>query len=186
LGAIGSAMLAVGYGRFTLEMLSEALVKTLTVTCMIMLILLAGSMFTGVFVGSGGISVVNSLLEATNLGPWGQIFLFLGLIFIAGFFLEWISILLIFVPIFIPFVDIAGFDRVWFCMLVLIMVQTSYITPPMAPSIFYLRGIAPPEIRLSHMYRGVAPFLVAQLICLALVMAFPQLALWLPDKLLGF
>lgn len=186
LGAIGSAILAAGYGRFTLGMLGEALVKTLTVTCMIMLILLAGSMFTGVFVGSGGIAVVHNLLEATNLGPWGLIFLFLGLIFIAGFFLEWISILLIFVPVFIPFVDLSGFDRVWFCMLVLIMVQTSYITPPMAPSIFYLRGIAPPEIRLVHMYRGIAPFLVAQFICLALVMAFPQLALWLPEKMLGF
>jgi TRAP-type mannitol/chloroaromatic compound transport system permease large subunit len=167
-------------------MFGEALVKTLIITCMIMLILLAGSMFTGVFVASGGIMVVRDLLEATNLGPWGLIFLFLGLIFIAGFFLEWISILLIFVPIFMPFVETSGFDPVWFSMLVLIMVQTSYLTPPMAPSIFYLRGIAPPEITLIDMYRGVAPFLVAQLICLALVMAFPELALWLPDQLLGF
>lgn len=186
LGAIGAAILAIGYGRFTLPMFGEALVKTLIITCMIMLILLAGSMFTGVFVASGGIMVVSNLLEATNLGPWGQIFLFLGLIFIAGFFLEWISILLIFVPIFMPFVEASGFDPVWFSMLVLIMVQTSYLTPPMAPSIFYLRGIAPPEITLIDMYRGVAPFLVAQLICLALVMAFPELALWLPDQLLGF
>jgi tripartite ATP-independent transporter DctM subunit len=186
LGAIGATILAIGYGRFTLPMFGEALVKTLIITCMIMLILLAGSMFTGVFVASGGIMVVRDLLEATNLGPWGLIFLFLGLIFIAGFFLEWISILLIFVPIFMPFVETSGFDPVWFSMLVLIMVQTSYLTPPMAPSIFYLRGIAPPEITLIDMYRGVAPFLVAQLICLALVMAFPELALWLPDQLLGF
>lgn len=186
LGAIGATILALGYGRFTLRMFNEALIKTLTITCMIMLILLAGSMFTGVFVASGGISVVDSLLEATNFGPWGLILLFLGLIFIAGFFLEWISILLIFVPIFMPFVEASGFDPVWFSMLVLIMVQTSYLTPPMAPSIFYLRGIAPPEITLIDMYRGVAPFLVAQLICLALVMAFPELALWLPDQLLGF
>ncbi|MDZ7788198.1 MAG: TRAP transporter large permease subunit [Halofilum sp. (in: g-proteobacteria)] len=186
LGAIGATLLALGYGRFTLRMFNEALIKTLTITCMIMLILLAGSMFTGVFVASGGIAVVESLLAATNFGPWGLIFLFLGLIFIAGFFLEWISILLIFVPIFMPFVEASGFDPVWFSMLVLIMVQTSYLTPPMAPSIFYLRGIAPPEITLIDMYRGVAPFLVAQLICLALVMAFPELALWLPDQLLGF
>lgn len=186
LGAIGAGLLSVAYGQFTLGMLRDALTKTLVVTCMIMLILLAGSMFTGVFVGSGGIVVVQNLLEAANLGPWGLIFLFLVLIFIAGFFLEWISILLIFVPIFMPFVEMSGFDPVWFCMLVLIMIQTSYLTPPMAPSIFYLRGIAPREITLMHMYRGVAPFLVAQLICLALVLAFPELALWLPQQVLGF
>jgi TRAP-type mannitol/chloroaromatic compound transport system permease large subunit len=112
--------------------------------------------------------------------------LFLALIFLAGFFLEWISIILIFVPIFMPFVVAAGFDPVWFCMLVLLMIQTSYLTPPMAPAIFYLRGVAPPEITLRHMYLGVVPFIVLQFATMAIVMAFPQLVLWLPSQLLGF
>ncbi len=161
---------------------------------MIMLILLGGSIFTGVFVGSGGMSIMREMIDAVNLGPWGLLFLFLALVFIAGFFLEWISILLIFVPLFIPFIRESWaatgyggyFDPVWFCMLILVMIQSSYLSPPMAPAIFYLRGIAPPEITLKDMYKGVVPFLVIQGITLAIVMAFPQITLWLPKQLLGF
>jgi TRAP-type mannitol/chloroaromatic compound transport system permease large subunit len=79
-----------------------------------------------------------------------------------------------------------GFDPVWFCMLLLIMIQTSYLTPPMAPAIFYLRGIAPPEMTLRHMYVGVVPFLFIQMIALVIVMLFPETALWLPEQVLGF
>ncbi len=194
LGALGAFILTVAYGRFSLVMFKETLVKTLAVTAMIMLILLGGSIFTGVFVGAGGMGVMRDMIDAVQLGPWELLFLFLLLIFIAGFFLEWISILLIFVPLFMPFMRDAWaaggygayFDPVWFCMLLLIMIQSSYLTPPMAPAIFYLRGIAPPEITLKHMYKGVVPFLFIQVIALAIVMAFPQLALWLPDQLLGF
>lgn len=186
LGAAGSVILTLAYGRFTLNTFWEALVRTLRVTAMIMLILLAGSMFTGVFAGSGGMSVIRDMIDAVELGSWALLILFLALVFVAGFFLEWVSILLIFVPLFMPFVNGAGFDPVWFCVLLLIMIQTSYLTPPMAPAIFYLRGIAPPDISLRHMYRGVVPFLVIQLIALALVMAFPDTVLWLPQQMLGF
>ena len=186
LGALGAILLTIFYGRFTLKAFGEALVKTLTITSMIMLILLAGSLFTGAFAASGGMGVVRNLLEAVALGPWGMIFLFLLLVFIAGFFLEWISILLIFVPLFMPFVRDAGFDPLWFSMLILIMIQTSYLTPPMAPAIFYLRGIAPPEITLKQMYWGVIPFILLQVIVMGIVMGFPETATWLPDQLLGF
>ena len=186
LGAFGAFLLTIFYRRFSLPMFREALLKTLVITTMIMMILLAGTLFTGVFIGAGGIALVSDLIEAVNLGPWGLLALCLGLVFIAGFFLEWISILLIFVPIFIPLVQMAGFDLVWFCILILIMIQTSYLTPPMAPAIFYLRGIAPPEMTLRDMYWGVVPFLVIQALTLAIVMSFPQTVLWLPSKLLGF
>lgn len=186
LGAAGAVVLTVGYGRFSLAMLWDALVKTLTVTSMIMMILLGGSMFTGVFAGGGGMSVMRDMIGVVDLGPWGLLALFLALVFVAGFFLEWVSILLIFVPLFMPFVRSGGFDPVWFCMLLLIMIQTSYLTPPMAPAIFYLRGIAPPEIALRHMYRGVAPFLAIQMVVLGIVMTFPETALWLPRQMLGF
>ena len=187
LGAAGAVLLTLVYRQFSFPMLREALLKTLTITAMIMMILLAGSMFTGVFVGSGGIALVQDLIRETALGAWGLLALFLLLVFIAGFFLEWISILLIFIPIYMPFIrQIPEFDPVWFCILILIMIQSSYLTPPMAPSIFYLRGIAPREITLVHMYRGVVPFLVIQAVTLLIVTAFPQIALWLPDQLLGF
>jgi tripartite ATP-independent transporter DctM subunit len=186
LGAAGAVILTIFYGRFTLKTFGEALIKTLTVTSMIMLILLGGSTFTGVFAGSGGMSVMRHLLNAVSLGPWALVILFLAIVFIAGFFLEWISILLIFVPLFMPFVLDGGFEPVWFCMLLLIMIQTSYLTPPMAPAIFYLRGIAPPEMTLKDMYWGVVPFIAIQILALLTVMFFPQTALWLPEQLLGF
>ena len=186
MGAMGSVVLTVLYRTFSLATLQQALLKTLKVTCMIMLILLAGSLFSGVFIAAGGVAVTERLLQGANLGPWAMLILFLAIFFVVGFFLDWISILLIFIPVFIPLVTGMGFDPVWFCVLFLIMIQTSYLTPPMAPAIFYLRGISPPEITLGHMFRGVIPFIILQLITLAVVMTFPQIVLWLPSKLLGF
>ncbi|GMG82423.1 TRAP transporter large permease subunit [Paralimibaculum aggregatum] len=186
LGALGAFLLTMCYGKLTLRTFWEALIKTLTITSMIMFILLAGSLFTGVFVGNGGMKMMRELIQAFDLGYWGLLITFLGIVFIAGFFLEWISILLIFIPIFIPFVLMAGMEPVWFCMLVLIMIQTSYLTPPMAPAIFYLRGVAPPEISLRQMYGGVVPFIAIQIVALGIVAAFPETALWLPEQVLGF
>lgn len=186
LGAAGALVLSILYGKFTFATFWEALMKTLVVTAMIMFILMAGSLFTGVFALNNGMTLMRQVIEALDVGYWELLAIFLGLVFIAGFFLEWISILLIFLPIFMPFVLAAGMDPVWFCMLVLIMIQTSYLTPPMAPAIFYLRGVAPAEITLRHMYAGVVPFIVIQVVTLGIVAAFPQLALWLPEQLLGF
>jgi len=186
MGAFGSVLLSLFYGSLSLETVQAAMVKTVKITCMIMLILLGGSMFSGVFIASGGVTLTTALLEAADIGPWGTLATFLIISFVAGFVLEWISILLIFIPLFIPIVNAMGFDPVWFCILFLIMIQTSYLTPPMAPAIFYLRGISPPEIRLPDMFRGVVPFIVLQLITLGVVMSFPQTVLWLPAKVLGF
>lgn len=186
LGAAGAFVLTVLYGRFTLATFWEALIKTIVVTSMIMFILMAGSLFTGVYVAAGGMGMMRGLINALEIGPWGLLAVFLALVFIAGFFLEWISILLIFVPLFMPFVLQGGFEPVWFCMLILVMIQTSYLTPPMAPAIFYLRGVAPDSITLMQMYKGVVPFIVIQIITLGIVIAFPQTALWLPEQVLGF
>ena len=186
LGALGALFLTVIYGDFTLKVLHEALLKTLKVTVMILTILMAGNMFAGVFIAGGGVQTTEQFIQAANLGPWLTLGLFLFICFLAGFILDWISILLIFIPVFIPIIKVMGFDPVWFCVLFLIIIQTSYLSPPMAPAIFYLRGIAPPEITIHHMFRGVVPFIVIQLVCLAIVAAFPQLVLWLPTVLLGF
>ncbi len=186
LGAFGAMVLAALYRQFTLAVLNEAVVKTLKVTCMIILILLGGNMFAGVFIASGGVAVTEQLISAANLGPEMTLAVFLLVCFIAGFFLDWISVLLIFIPVFIPIVRSMGFDPVWFCVMFLVVIQTSYLTPPMAPAIFYLRGISPPEIALRHMFRGVVPFILLQLLCLGLVAYMPQLVLWLPGQLLGF
>ena len=186
LGAAGSIILSLFYKKLNWETFKGALIKTITVTSMIMFILMAGTMFTGVFAASGGMSVMKNVVESLNLAPWLLLLTFLLVIFVAGFFLEWISILLIFIPVFIPIVNSLGYDPVWFCVLVLIMIQTSYLTPPMAPAIFYLRGVAPKEITLISMYRGVIPFVIIQIIALGIVSYYPETVLWLPDKLLGF
>ena len=186
LGAAGSIILSLFYKKLNWETFKGALIKTITITSMIMFILMAGTMFTGVFAASGGMSVMKNVVESLNLAPWLLLLTFLLVIFVAGFFLEWISILLIFIPVFIPIVNSLGYDPVWFCVLVLIMIQTSYLTPPMAPAIFYLRGVAPKEITLISMYRGVIPFVIIQIIALGIVSYYPDTVLWLPDKLLGF
>ena len=186
LGALGSLLMALGYGRFTWKILHEAVMKTLRITCMIMMILLAGSMFAGVFLASGGVRMAEQFVAYAGLGPWALMAAFLIICFLAGFILDWISILLIFIPIFMPLLKAVGFNPVWACILFLVVIQTSYLTPPMAPAIFYLRGISPPEITIHHMYTGVIPFIVLQLLTLILTMVFPDLVLWLPEKLLKF
>jgi len=186
LGAGGSLILSFAYKKFSIKTFKEALIKTITVTSMIMFILMAGSLFTGVFAATGGMSLMKDLVNSFNLSPWALLFAFLIIIFIAGFFLEWISILLIFIPIFTPIIVYLGFNPVWFCVLVLIMIQTSYLTPPMAPAIFYLRGVSPPEMSLTSMYKGVIPFVLIQILALGIVVIFPETVTWLPDKLLGF
>ncbi len=186
LGALGSMILAILYRQFSLTVLNEAVLKTLKVTCMIFLILLGGNMFAGVFVAAGGIALAQDLIAQAALAPWVTLAVFLFICFAAGFVLDWISVLLIFIPVFMPIVQSMGFDPVWFCVMFLVVIQTSYLTPPMAPAIFYLRGISPPEITLRHMFSGVVPFILLQLVCLAIVGYFPQMVLWLPAQLLGF
>ena len=186
LGAFGSMLLAIMYRQFSISVLREAAINTLKVTCMIILILLGGNMFAGVFVASGGVSVAEELIASAQLTPWLTLVVFLFICFVAGFVLDWISVLLIFIPVFIPIVKVLGYDPVWFCVMFLVVIQTSYLTPPMAPAIFYLRGISPPEITLQHMFKGVIPFIILQLICLSVVGWFPQTVLWLPTQLLGF
>ncbi len=186
LGAFGAMVLAILYRQFNFSVLREAVVNTLKVTCMIILILLGGNMFAGVFVAAGGVSVAEELISAAHLTPWLTLVVFLSICFLAGFVLDWISVLLIFIPVFIPIVKTLGYDPVWFCVMFLVVIQTSYLTPPMAPAIFYLRGISPPEITLQNMFKGVIPFILLQIVCLGVVGWFPQTVLWLPAQLLGF
>jgi tripartite ATP-independent transporter DctM subunit len=185
LGAFGSVLLTLFYRTFSWRTLHQAIMKTLTISTMIMTILLAGSIMTGAFLGAGGIMVTQELVEALKLGPWGLLGIVLFLAFLGGFFLDWISLVLILVPIFSPLLTASGIDMVWFCILFLVVIQTSYLSPPMAPAIFYFRAISPPEITTAHMYRGVIPFIMLQILTLATCLVFPGTITWLPKVLLG-
>ena len=181
MGAIGTIILTILYRTFSWVLLKDAFLKALRVTAMIMAILLGGMMFASIFVALGGLGVVRDFFQTANLPVWPTMLIFMLITFIAGFVLEFISIMIIVVPVAVAVLRGMGVDDVWFCIMFLIVIQTSYLTPPMAPAIFFLRGISPPEIRLADMYRGVVPFIVLHFVCLGLLIMFPELALWLPE-----
>jgi len=185
-GTIGSVLLAAMYKRLDWRVLRESIIETISITSMILTIVLGGLMFSGVFVGLGGIDALAGVIKSSGLGPWGTLFIALGVTFIAGFVIDVISIILIVIPVTLPLMVNFGFDPIWFCILLIVVMQTSLLTPPMAGTIFYLRAVAPPEITLGHMYRGVVPFIGLHFVVLAGIMQFPGFALWLPEVLIGF
>lgn len=184
-GSFGVILLAILYQRLTWSLLFQACKQTVSLTAMILAIVLAGGMFSGVFFASGGMAATKGILDAFGLSPWSVIAVILFVAFILGFLVDSISIILIIVPIAIPLVKGFGIDPLWFAVVLLVMLQTSYLTPPMSPSIFYLRAIAPPSIRLQDMYWGVIPFILCQLVVLGLLLFFPALATWLPKVMYG-
>nr|WP_184431204.1 TRAP transporter large permease subunit [Roseospira goensis] len=186
-GALGALLLAAADRRLNGRMLRDAFLTTVRLTSMILLIVVAGSMFSSIFRGLGGNDVVRGLVDAIQVDALGLVLLLLAIVFVAGFILEWVSVLLICLPIFVPLLDLYGVDPIWFAMLTFVMLQTSYLTPPMAPSIFYLKGIAPPGMTTRQMYAGVLPFILCQIVVLAILIAVPSLATWLPTVLVtGF
>jgi tripartite ATP-independent transporter DctM subunit len=183
-GALGTVLLAIAYRRLTWPVLVGSTMRTVRVTAMILTIVACGQMFAAVFVGSGGLLLLQEFLQEFSVGKWGLLALVLFIVFLAGFMLEPLVVILMVVPITVPLIEAAGFDKVWFCVLFLVMLQTGYLTPPMAPSIFYLRGIAPPEITLRHMYLGLWPFVGLQGLVVGLLVYFPKLVTWLPNAVL--
>lgn len=184
-GALGTVLLSIFYRKLTIEVLWSAMKGSAIISAMILLIVLGGNMFAGVFFAAGGMTSLQALLGELGLAGWHAIALIFLVTFLAGFVIDLISVILIIIPIAMPIVKLYGFDPVWFCIAFLVVLQTSYLSPPMAPSIFYLRAITPPEITLAHMYRGVIPFIVMQLLTLLLLILFPAIALWLPSQLTG-
>ncbi len=182
-GALGTVILAALYRRLSWAVAVDSTLRTVRITAMILFIVTCGSVFAAVFVAAGGMQTIQDLLQVTNIGRWGLIGLIVAITFAAGFMLDPLVIILIVVPITAPLVAAAGFDVVWYCVLFLVILQTAYLTPPMAPSIFYLRGIAPKEITLRDMYRGVWPFIGVQIVVIVLIVIFPELVLWLPAKM---
>lgn len=185
-GAFGSLLLCIFYGRFSVAMLWESLKITVRISAMILLIVAAGTMFMGTFAANGGSRLIRDAVEAAGFGTAGIIVFFLLIVFLLGFVLDWTANVLICVPLFSPMVRQLGIDPVWFGTMVIVVIQTSYLTPPMASSIFYLKSIAPPDMTYGQMCRGVVPFILLQLVTLALVAFFPALSTWLPDQIVGF
>lgn len=184
-GSFGVLLLAILYRRMSWGILFQAALQTVSLTAMILAIVLAGSMFSGVFFASGGMAATQGILNSFGLSPWSVMAIILLIAFLLGAIVDLISIVLILVPISMPLVKSFGIDPLWFSVVFLVALQTSYLTPPMAPSIFYLKAIAPPSLRLKDMYWGVIPFICCQLVVLTLLILFPQLATWMPKVMYG-
>ncbi|MCA0848779.1 TRAP transporter large permease [Salipiger thiooxidans] len=184
-GSFGVLVLAAFYRRLTFRMLLAASLQTVSLTAMILAIVLAGVMFSGVLFASGGMMAIRGFLDSFGFEAGGVIALILIITFVLGFAVELTSIVLIMTSISVPILNAYNVDLLWFSIVFLITLQTSYLTPPMAPSIFYLRAIAPPTMTLKQMYWGVIPFICCQLIVLALVILFPSLATWMPKLIYG-
>ena len=181
-GALAATLAALVKGRLTRTVVEETLRKTLGVSCMFMWIILAALCFGAVFDGLGAVRVLEDLfLEQLGLGPW-QVLILMQLSFLLmGAFLDDTAMLVIVAPLYVPLVGALGFDLVWYGVLYTITCQIAYMTPPFGYNLFLMRALAPPEVTIGDIYRSIVPFVLVMIVALALVMAFPQLALALPQ-----
>lgn len=182
LALIGMAAILASLRRLAQrEVLAGAVTSTMTVTAMIFATILMASVFSLVFVGLGGEERVAHILESMPGGPTGALIFAMAMIFVLGFFLDFVEITVILLPLIAPVLILMGHDPVWLAILIAINLQTSFLTPPFGFSLFYLRGAAPPEITTGQIYQGVAPFILLQILAITVIWAVPELATWLPD-----
>ena len=180
-GAFASILLAVSYKKLNWNAFKDSMYQTLRVSSMIMLIVAAAFVFTGTFMIVGGGDLVKEFLLGLPIGRWGVLAIMMSAFFIFGLFMEWVGIVPILVPIFTPVIADLGFDPLWAAMLFCVTMQTSFLTPPMAPALFYIKGVAPKDVDFGrHIVAGTIPFIVLQIVGVALLAVFPQLVLWLP------
>lgn len=180
IGALSSLLLAVLYRKISITLMKEACLQTLLITSMIMMIAVAASFFSTVFVAVGGDDVISQLFLNLPLGKWGILVSIMGLLIVLGMVIDWIGIVFIVVPLITPIAGELGFDPIWFATLVMVNLQISFLTPPFAYSIFYLKGITPPEVKTTHIYKGVFPFVMLQVIGLLICVLFPRMVTFLP------
>jgi TRAP-type mannitol/chloroaromatic compound transport system permease large subunit len=182
MGAFGAFVLTVLYGRMSFPMLREACLRTLQTSSLVLFLAVASNIYGAVFTRLGTSSMLANTLIALPVPPLVLLALLMAVIFLLGWPLEWPAIIFIFLPIFIPVVQGLKFDLLWFSTLVAVNLQTAFLSPPVAMAAYYLKAVAP-QWELSQIYRGMVDFMILQMIGLALVFFFPQIALWLPNLL---
>lgn len=176
-GAAGAMLLVLIQGRWSLEVLKAVMQETTKITSMVFLILLGATTFSLVFRGLGGDDLLLELIQGSDLGPMAFLLLFMLVVFVAGFFIDFIEIIFIFVPVVYPILVSYDFDLVWLGILLALNLQTSFLSPPFGFALFYLKGVAPEGVTTGHIYRGIVPFLVIQVIVLLVVLLFPEVLL---------
>jgi tripartite ATP-independent transporter DctM subunit len=185
IGALGGIFLAFVYRAMTWQRMRESVYLTVRTTAMVCWLFVGSYVFSAVFSYLGGEHLISEFVRGLNLTPLMFLLLAQLIIFLLGWPLEWSEIIIIFVPIFLPLLPLFDVDPLFFGILVALNLQTSFLTPPMAMSAYYLKGIAPPEIRLTQIFAGILPFLFCVLVAMALMYIYPQIVFYLPDLFYG-
>jgi tripartite ATP-independent transporter DctM subunit len=180
-GALGALVLALLHQRLTLTKLRDAMRHTTRLTSMVFLVLIGATTFGLVFRGMGGDHLVHEIFTHLPGGKWGFLVVSMLMIFLLGFFLDFLEICFIIVPILVPIANHFQIELLWFAILIAVNLQTSFLTPPFGFSLFYLKAVSPSHIRMKMIYRGVIPFVSLQVLTLILLITFPQITLWLPN-----
>lgn len=191
-GAGGAILLALMKRSLNFKVLNEVVERSALTGAMLFFLFIGATAFSYVFRSLGGDDLIIGFVEGMGLGPWGILFILMVIVFLLGFFFDWIEITLIVLPVFAPIIELLDFGEhiaqkdivYWFAILIAVNLQTSFLTPPFGFALFYMKGVAPKEVKIQQIYRGIVPFVILQLIGLGLVMAFPEIAMWLPNKLL--
>jgi tripartite ATP-independent transporter DctM subunit len=184
-GALCAMAIAAAYRRLNYQNVKEAAHTTLIVTAMVFFIIIGAGIFNSVFLYLGGGTLIKNALVALPLGKWFVLAVMMFILFILGFFISWQGLLYVIVPIFLPVATTLGFDPLWFALLVCLNLQMSFLTPPFAYAIFFVKGAAPPEVTTWDIYRGVVPFVLLQGLGLFICIVYPEIILWLPRVTLG-
>jgi TRAP-type mannitol/chloroaromatic compound transport system permease large subunit len=184
IGAMTAFLVAVFKGRMTRQVFETSVRQTLAISCMFMWIILAALGFGAVFDGLGAVKAISHLFtDEFGLSPWTILILMQLSFILMGTFLDDTAMLVIVAPLYVPLVGVLGFDLIWYGILYTITTQIAYMTPPFGYNLFLMRAMAPPEISLKDIYRSILPFVLIMVAALALVMVFPQIALWLPQSI---
>jgi len=187
MGSLAAILLAIAYRKFSWKLISHACIETLRVSSFVVIIAALSYAFVGVFMSAGSGEVVSNFILSVPGGRWAAFTVIMLIVFLLGMFIEWIGIVFIIVPIFSPIIIKLGFNPLWAGMMVCINLQMAFQTPPMAMSIFVLKGTAPPELGLTigHIIKGVIPFILIIMFTLVLCTIFPGIITWLPEKMIG-
>ena len=183
IGALFSLILAIFYKQFSWKMLYESLIDTAKTTAMVFIILFGAAAFTGVFMSLDGDQIIADWVLGMGIGKWGAFAIMCVIVFILGMFIDWLGIVMIVFPIFLPIMDQFGFDRLWLVAVIATLLQTCFMTPPFGFALFYVKGILPGDIKIQEVYKGVIPFIIIICIVTVLCAVFPSLVTWLPSLL---
>lgn len=185
-GALFAFIFMIIYGGLTWKGFLECIWSATRTNCMVMSIIIGASVFTSVFLGLGGGDVVtDSIWKFSFLGKWGMCAVMMLIVFLMGFLIDWIAIVYITFPIFMPIASELGFDPIWFIIMIAVNLQISFLTPPFGYALFYMKSTVPPEVKLIDIYRSVVPFVLLQVVSLVILWIFPRLATWLPGVIIN-